>query len=248
MSIFRTFICFAYLFGYMLVHLPTLRRGEKALAAGDTAALDAITAEHVPHWCRTILKLSGVSVAVAGQENVPAGACVYVANHRSYFDIPILLSCLEKPYGLLAKIEIDRIPLIRRWMRLIGCVFVDRGDLHASMDALAKATATVAAGHSFTIFPEGTRYKGEEGSLGECKGGAFRVATKCGAPLVPVAITGARAAFEDNHNRMHPAQVVVHILPAVPTAGLSRAEQKALPAAVEQTLRQELAAMVSAPE
>jgi 1-acyl-sn-glycerol-3-phosphate acyltransferase len=246
-SIFRTIICFFYLFGYMLLHLPVLRKGEKALAAGDRAAVDAITAYHVPHWCSTILKLSGVRVTVTGRENVPDGACVYVANHRGYFDIPVLLSCLEKPYGLLAKVEIDRIPLIRRWMRLIGCVFVDRGDVHASMQALAAATETVAAGRCFTIFPEGTRYKGEEGGLGECKGGAFRVATKCGAPLVPVAITGTRGAFEDNYNRMHPAQVAVHILPAVPTAGLSRAEQKALPAAVEATLRQELSVMVHSP-
>ena len=58
------------------------------------------------------------------------------------------------------------------------------------------ATAIVESGRSFIIFPEGTRYKGEEGGAGEFKAGAFRIAVKTGAPVVPVAISGARGLFE----------------------------------------------------
>ena len=78
-------------------------------------------------------------------------------------------------------------------MKLLGCVFVQRDDLRASVRALNDATAIVESGKSFVIFPEGTRYKGEEGGAGEFKAGAFRIAVKTGAPVVPVAITGARA-------------------------------------------------------
>lgn len=244
MNILRTIVCFGYMFGYMLLHLPVLYRGKKALAAGDMDTVQAITDKHIPHWSRTLLRLAGAQITVEGRENIPqTGACVFVANHRSYTDILVALSCLDAPHGLLAKQEIDRLPLIRQWMRLLGCVFVVREDVKASMRALNDATATVAAGRSFTIFPEGTRYKGAEGGMGECKGGAFRIAAKCGAPLVPVVMTGTRRLFEDNGNRFGPSQVVVHILPAIPTAGLSRAEQKALPERTHDILAGELARM-----
>lgn len=230
----RMIVWFAYFFGYMVVYLPVLRRGEKALAAGDRAAVQAIVNKHVPHWCGTLLKLAGVQVTVTGQENIPAGrACVFVANHRSYFDIPVVLTALDGPHGLLSKQEIDKIPLVRRWMRLLGCVFVVRDDVRASMRALNAATDTVKAGQSFTIFPEGTRYKGEEGGIGEFKGGAFRVAVKNGAPVVPVAISGTRAIMEDNHYIITPARVTVRILPPLETTALTRDEQKALPETVQ---------------
>lgn len=230
----RMIVWFAYFFGYMVVHLPVLRRGERALAAGDQETVRAIVTEHVPHWCGTLLKLAGVRVTVTGKENIPAGrACVFVANHRSYFDIPIMLTALDGPHGLLAKQEIDRIPLVRRWMRLLGCVFVVRDDVRASMRALNAATDTVRAGQSFTIFPEGTRYKGAEGGIGEFKGGAFRVAVKNGAPVVPVAIRGTRAIMEDRHYIITSGQVQVCILPPVETAALTRDQQKALPETVQ---------------
>ena len=89
-------------------------------------------------------------------------------------------------------------------MKLLGCVFVQRDDVRASVRALNDATAIVESGRSFIIFPEGTRYKGEEGGAGEFKAGAFRIAVKTGAPVVPVAISGARGLFEAHGNRATP--------------------------------------------
>ena len=168
MSIFRTIAMFLYLFGYMIVHYGTLRRGERALAAGDTETVEQLVDRHIPRWSRGILKVTGVTLTVEGLENIPKeGPCVFVGNHRSY---------------------------------------------------------------------EGTRYKGEEGGVGEFKNGAFRIAVKTGAPVVPVAITGARALFENNGNRCHPGRVHICILPPIRTAGMSKAEQKQLPEAVRQTI------------
>ena len=87
---------------------------------------------------------------------------MFVGNHRSYYDIPILLTALDAPHGILAKEELEKIPLLNRWMKLLGCVFVKRDDIRASVKALNDATAIVESGRSFVIFPEGTRYKGEE--------------------------------------------------------------------------------------
>ena len=116
------------------------------------------------------------------------------------------------------------------------CVFVQRDDVRASVRALNDATAIVEGGRSFVIFPEGTRYKGEEGGAGEFKAGAFRIAVKTGAPVVPVAVTGARALFETNGNRCRPGSVRIKIMSPIQTAGMSKAEQKQLPDAVRQSI------------
>lgn len=85
-----------------------------------------------------------------------------------------------------------------------------------------------------------TRYKGEEGGAGEFKAGAFRIAIKTGVPVVPVAISGARGLFEGHGLRATPGDIRVRILPAIQTAGMSKAEQKQLPDAVRQTILAQL--------
>ena len=152
----------------------------------------------------------------------------------------LLLASLDKPYGILAKEELEKIPLLSRWMKLLGCVFVQRDDVRASVRALNDAPAIVESGRSFIIFPEGTRYKGEEGGAGEFKAGAFRIAVKTETPVVPVAISGARGLFEAHGNRTTPGTVRIRVLPPIQTAGMSRAEQKELPAAVRQTILAQL--------
>ena len=218
MSILRTIALFVYLFGYMIVHYATLRRAERALAAGDLDTVEQIVRANIPRWSRGILHVTGAR----------------------YYDIPILLTALDAPHGILAKEELEKIPLLNRWMKLLGCVFVKRDDIRASVKALNDATAIVESGRSFIIFPEGTRYKGEEGGAGEFKAGAFRIAIKTGVPVVPVAISGARGLFEGHGLRATPGDIRVRILPAIQTAGMSKAEQKQLPDAVRQTILAQL--------
>ena len=235
--ILRTIAMYVYMFGYMLLFYGTLRRGEKAKAAGDLETVRQIVNDQIPRWCRGLLKVSGVRMTVEGTGNIPAsGPVVFVGNHRSYFDIPIMLVALDHPHGILAKEELAHIPLLSRWMNLLGCVYVKRDDIRGSLQALKDAAQVVKAGESFTIFPEGTRYKGEEGGVGEFKAGAFRIAIKTGVPVVPVAISGARALFEGRGNIVHPGNIRVTILPAIQTAGMKKDEQTQLPEAVRQNI------------
>jgi 1-acyl-sn-glycerol-3-phosphate acyltransferase len=225
------------MFGYMLTHYSVLKRGEAALKAGDETTVKALVQKHIPHWCNTILSLAGVTVTVNGRENIPADrTCVFVANHRSYFDIPLLLVSLDQPHGILAKEELHKIPLLNRWMTLLGCVYVQRDDATAAMHSLTAATKIVDSGKSFIIFPEGTRYKGEEGGIGEFKNGAFLIATRAKAMVVPVAITNARAIYEGHNNIMTPTHITITILPPIETSAMGRAEKKQLPEAVQQAI------------
>ncbi len=155
MSIFRTIALFVYLFGYMIVHYSVLCKAERALAAGDTETVRQLVKKHIPHWSKGILNVTGVRLSIEGLDNIPKdGPCVFVANHRSYYDIPLLLAGLDEPYGILAKEELGKIPLLNRWMKLLGCVFVQRDDVRASVRALNDATAIVESGRSFIIFPK----------------------------------------------------------------------------------------------
>ena len=197
MSIFRTIAMFIYLFGYMIVHYGVLRRAERALAAGDTQLVEELVNKHIPHWSRGILKVTGVSLSVEGLENIPKDTpCVFVGNHRSYYDIPLLLASLDKPHGILAKEELEKIPLLNRWMKLLGCVFVQRDDLRASVRALNDATAIVESGKSFVIFPEGTREK--DGKLLPPKSGLFVIAAGAGVDVVP-----CRILYDTPDGKMH---------------------------------------------
>ena len=163
MSILRTIAMFIYLLGYMILPYGILRRAERAAAAGDTAPVEQIVNQHIPRWSRGILKVTGVSLSVEGLENIPKDRpCVFVANHRSYYDIPLLLAGLEKPHGILAKEELEKIPLLNRWMKLLGCVFVQRDDVRASVRALNDATAIVELSliHIYRLLRAGRRGAG----------------------------------------------------------------------------------------
>lgn len=238
----RTFIWFCYFWGFLLTHLPSMLRGVRAARHGDFKTADEIAYKYVPLWCNTLLKLAGDEVTVTGLENIPKDrAVVFAANHRGLYDIPLMLTSLGKPIPLVAKIESNRVPLIRSWMEMLHCLFLDRDNPRQGIEIINQAAELVEKGYSVGIFPEGTRYKGEEGGLGTFLGGAFRIASKSNAPIVPVVIFNSRAALEgDGHFTMKPTKMAVHILPPIETAGLDRAAIKALPAQVEELVREEL--------
>ena len=230
------FICIViFLIVYLILSIPVFLV-EWVVGKFNPYARDISSLRIVQWGFKVILKIAGVRATVIGEENVPDEAVLFVGNHRSYFDIPLVLVSFDRPHGILAKEELARIPLLSRWMHLLGCVYVQRDDVRGSVQALKDAAAVVRGGDSFTIFPEGTRYKGEEGGVGEFKAGAFRIAIKTGVPVVPVAISGARGLYESHNYIVHPGTVRVSILPAIHTAGMSKDEQRQLPEAVRQNI------------
>jgi len=238
----RTFIWFCYFWGFLLVYHPVMFRGLRALKKGDFKTVDEITAKYVTRWCTTLLKLAGDEVTVTGLENIPKDRpVVFAANHRGLYDIPLMLTAFGHPIPLIAKIESKKIPLIRSWMELLHCLFLDRDNPRQGIEIINEASVLVGKGYSVGIFPEGTRYKGEEGGLGTFLGGAFRIASKSNAPIVPVVLFNTRAALEgDGHFTMKPTKMAVHVLPPIETEGLDRAAIKALPSIVEDIVREEL--------
>ena len=185
----RTLIWFTYFWLYLLLCIP-VSLYIRHLAETDGPKADRYVAHFVRNWARRLLKLAGAKVTVTGQENLPqSGAYMVVANHQGYFDIPIMLSCVGEPRGLVAKQEIDRIPGIRTWMRYLHCLFVDRSSPRAGAQTIVDGAKLLESGHSLTIFPEGTRIWDPE-ARPEFFGGFSLIALMSGADVVPVAIDG----------------------------------------------------------
>lgn len=222
----RTIIWFIYFWAYLVALLPKLRRAKKFAAAGESKKADEITLPAVQKWARSLLKLAGVKLNITGLENVPDEPVVFVGNHQGNFDIPILLGYLPKPSAVLAKIELAKLPLITEWMKLLGCVFVDRKNPRQSVAAIGEAAEIVKGGRSMVIFPEGTRSRGEQ--VGEFKSGAFKVASKTLAPVVPICMDGTYKIMEANGFWIRPAEVNIKILPAIHTKEMTRDELREL--------------------
>src|SRR5205814_5115964 len=128
-----------------------------------------------------------------GAEHIPAGrAAVYCSNHQSHIDPPVLFHALHPQMHIMYNAEIDRIPLLARAFRLGGFIPVDRRNKEAGMRAIDSAAASLRSGNSFLVFPEGTRSPTDE--MLPFKKGAFVMAIKAQAPVVPVAIRGGREA------------------------------------------------------
>ncbi|UHA71896.1 lysophospholipid acyltransferase family protein [Paenibacillus sp. 481] len=227
MKFIRTAVWFIYFWCYLLCLMPKLRKAKAMQREGRIEEMDAYVAKQVGDWARSLLRIAGAKVKVNGLEHMPDGAAVYIANHQGNFDIPILLGHLGAPKAMFAKAEIAKLPLIRDWMKLFRCIFVDRSNARQAMNSLKEAGEVVASGYSVVVFPEGTRSKGDP--IGEFKSGAFRIATKSGAPIVPVRIDGTYKLMEANGFWITPAEVEITILPPVPVDGLSKEEIAALP-------------------
>lgn len=224
----HTIFWFFYFWLYLIVCIPATLWVISLEKRGKMEQADQLTRRYVKNWASRLLRLAGARVTVVGAENLPAAdiPAVYVGNHSSYFDIPLMLAHVGEPRGLMAKIEADRIPGIRVWMRRLHCLFVDRDSVASGMTVLREGEKMLREGYSLTIFPEGTRSKTRE--LLEFKAGAFRMATMAKALVVPVTIEGARDLMENNRNRITPGDVRLTIHPPIDTAGLSRAEIRTL--------------------
>ena len=224
----RTVLWFVYFWGILLRLLPVGRRLDRLRKEGREEDYRRERDRWVAWWADRMLRNAGARIETTGRERIPAGRpAVFVCNHQGYFDIPLVLTQLDRPHPLLAKAETARIPLIRRWMERLDCVFVDREDGRDGLEALRRGGRLLKEGQSLVVFPEGTRSKGDR--MGPFKGGAVQIAAKEGAPVVPVRIDGSWRLMEGNGGWIRPAAVRVTILPPVETAGLSREEKRQLP-------------------
>jgi 1-acyl-sn-glycerol-3-phosphate acyltransferase len=139
---------------------------------------------------RRVIEVLDVKLTARGIDHVPPGrAYVYMSNHQSHLDIPMLYATLPSPtIRMLGKKELFEIPLWGRGLRAAEFIEVDRSNHAAAMRSIDHAARLVRDGVSIYLAPEGTRSR--DGKIGKLKKGGFHLALGTGAPIVPVAIRG----------------------------------------------------------
>ncbi|MCR4938710.1 MAG: 1-acyl-sn-glycerol-3-phosphate acyltransferase [Treponemataceae bacterium] len=226
---------------YLLKHQKEKRHCFRLEKEGKIAERDALVEKHVPAWATYMIDMVGNKqnvINVKGKENIPQdGSVVFVANHQSYLDIPLLISTSKKPVGFIAKYEILKIPLLSDWMKLMQCVFLKRQSPRQSVQAMSKAVETIKKGYSLVIFPEGHRSKCNE--IKAFHPGSFKLAFRSEVPIIPVTIDGSYHLYEENKKPM-PGNVNITFHPAVATAGLTKEEQNGVIDKVFEVIKAEL--------
>lgn len=173
------------------------------------------------------LGLSGIRYRVRGRDRLPAGrAMVFCSNHESNVDPPVLFQALHKRLHVLFKAELKKLPILGKVMLAGGFVPVERERREASMASIERAAQAIREGNSFLIFPEGTRSRTSE--LLPFKKGGFIMAIKAQAPIVPVAVSGGRAAMQKGSWFVRPVMVDVRIGEPVETQGHTLDDRDAL--------------------
>lgn len=151
-----------------------------------------------------------VKIDVHGQENIPREEnFVFFPNHQGLFDVLSIIEASDRPFSVVAKIEVKNIFFLKQVFAIMKAKFMDRDDVRQSLKVILSVTDEVKAGRNFLIFPEGTRSK--NGNYpGDFKGGSFKCAMNARCPIVPVAMLNSYQAFDTNS--IHPVTVQVHFL------------------------------------
>ena len=187
------------------------------------------------HWARMILATCGVTVKVEGLEHIdPGQPAVYAANHLSALDIPVLYARLPTHFRILAKRELFGYPFLGWHLRRSGQIPIDQGDARASLRSLNQASASLRAGMPLVIFPEGGR--SETGKMQDFMGGAFYMAIKAQAPVVPIVLVGTYELLRMNSFHVRPGRVEMIIGDPIPTVGMVPRQMDELAARARQTM------------
>jgi len=154
------------------------------------------------------VRLTGVRVATVGLDQLDAaGTYIFMSNHVSNLDPPILIPLIPRRTSVMVKKELFTYPILGRAMRMGSLVPVDRGNRDAGIEAVKAAKQVIGQGLNMTIYVEGKR--SFDGKLLPFKKGPLYLAMECGVPVVPVTIAGTHYAMPKKRFAIKPGTVKV---------------------------------------
>jgi 1-acyl-sn-glycerol-3-phosphate acyltransferase len=142
----------------------------------------------IADWCDKVFRAANVTLEVVGKEKLDGKPAIYMSNHRSSLDVPVVFAAVPPPLRMVGKAELLSIPIWGSAMKTMGFVMVSRGTKQLAIQQLEDAKRRINEGLSIWIAPEGTRSR--DGKLGPLKKGGFHLATQLGVRVIPLWIEG----------------------------------------------------------
>lgn len=242
----RTIITVLYILLFLILGLPVLGI-EWIISKFNKAHADMVQLRIVQWGLKCVAFISGVKLTVIGEENVPRDEPVlYIGNHRSFFDVVVTYSRCPGLTGYIAKDGVNKVPIFRIWMKRLHCIFLKRDDMKEGLKVILKAIEYVKSGISICIFPEGTRNKDRDNptSLLPFKEGSFKIASKTGCKIVPMALIGTADILENHFPWIHSTDIKLIYGEPIDVSALDKDQQKHVGAycqtVVEELIRSNL--------
>jgi 1-acyl-sn-glycerol-3-phosphate acyltransferase len=177
-------------------------------------------------WSWLILATTGVSVDVRGLERLQPGTTyIFVSNHQSIYDIPVVFSSLPYQLRIIAKESLGNFPFLGWHLRRTGHLLVDRKNPDRT-GILRRWRALVEQGLSLIIFPEGTR--SQDGKVGIFKAGSFLLAIEAQLPIVPLSVDGTRSVMRKGRLMTCPGHATLVVHAPIETTGLAVGDAREL--------------------
>lgn len=220
-----------------LVYLFTIFMGTVSLLISAFDSSGRVQHGCARWWSRGLLAFSRIRVTVRGTGNIPAGPCIFAANHQSYMDIPVAFGYIPSNFRIMAKASLFHIPFLGWHLKRSGHMPIARDNPHRAARSLLAAAAHVRKGMCVFIFPEGGRTK--DGRIDAFKAGTFLLAIKSAAPVVPITINGARSVLPMHSWRVRPGEIEMTFHPPIATAGMTTESAAALAEQVRAAIASE---------
>lgn len=242
----RTIITVLYILLFLILGLPVLGI-EWIISKFNKDHADMVQLRIVQWGLKCVAFISGVKLTVIGEENVPRDEPVlYIGNHRSFFDVVVTYARCPGLTGYIAKDGVNKVPIFRIWMKRLHCIFLKRDDMKEGLKVILKAIEYVKSGISICIFPEGTRNKDRDNptSLLPFKEGSFKIASKTGCKIVPMALIGTADILENHFPWIHSTDIKLIYGEPIDVSALDKDQQKHVGAycqtVVEELIRSNL--------
>lgn len=184
-----------------------------------------------------VLFCAGTRTTVIGMENIPKDEPVlFVGNHKSYFDVIISYAKMPNITGFVAKKEIEKVPLLRVWMRYVKCLFLDRKNMKEGLKTILKGIDYMKNGISLVIFPEGTRNSFEDGML-PFKEGSLKFAEKSGCKIIPMVQNNTAECMEKHMPKIKKTHTVLEFCEPIDLKTLSPEDRKFAGAYIQKIIQ-----------
>jgi 1-acyl-sn-glycerol-3-phosphate acyltransferase len=211
----------------LLVILNTIIMGTYGVLVGFIPPRGDWTVRGARLWARIILWSALIRLRVEGAARVPRDTpVVFMSNHESWLDIPVLLASIPVQVRFLAKKSLFGIPFLGWAMRAMGFIPVDRKNRREAVKSFEEAAQHIRTGRSVLIFPEETRTR--TGDLLPFQRGGFLIAIKAGVPIIPVGLDGPARSLARGAYLLRAGRITVRFGEPIPTSGLGVTAKDAL--------------------